>query len=89
MNCIIPFTKDIKFKTNIAEISEDYNKEEIPDRDSTPGNKKLGEDDIDTAEVLLAISTGIKNNAITYITIGSVILIVLATGIISIKKYVL
>ena len=76
-------------KTNIAEISEDYNKEGIQDRDSTPGNKKFGEDDIDTAEVLLAISTGIKNNAITYITIGSVILIVLATGIISIKKYVL
>ena len=80
---------NLGLKTNIAEISEDYNKEEIPDRDSTPGNKKLGEDDIDTAEVLLAISTGIKNNAITYITIGSVILIVLATGIISIKKYVL
>ena len=80
---------NLGLKTNIAEISEDYNKEEIPDRDSTPGNKKLGEDDIDTAEVLLAISTGIKNNTITYITIGSVILIVLATGIISIKKYVL
>ena len=80
---------NLGLKTNIAEISEDYNKEEIPDRDSTPGNKKFGEDDIDTAEVLLAISTGIKNNAITYITIGSVILIVLATGIISIKKYVL
>ena len=80
---------NLGLKTNIAEISEDYNKEDIPDRDSTPGNKKLGEDDIDTAEVLLAISTGIKNNAITYITIGSVILIVLATGIISIKKYVL
>ena len=80
---------NLGLKTNIAEISEDYNKEGIPDRDSTPGNKKFGEDDIDTAEVLLAISTGIKNNAITYITIGSVILIVLATGIISIKKYVL
>ena len=80
---------NLGLKTNIAEISEDYNKEEIPDRDSTPGNKKFGEDDIDTAEVLLAISTGIKNNAITYITIGSVILIVLATGIISIKKYAL
>ena len=80
---------NLGLKTNIAEISEDYNKEGIQDRDSTPGNKKFGEDDIDTAEVLLAISTGIKNNAITYITIGSVILIVLATGIISIKKYVL
>ncbi len=80
---------NLGLKTNIAEISEDYNKEGIQDRDSTPGNKKLGEDDFDTAEVLLAISTGIKNNAITYITIGSVILIVLATGIISIKKYVL
>lgn len=28
-------------KTNIAEISEDYNDKGVPDRDSTPNNKKM------------------------------------------------
>ena len=80
---------NLGLKTNIAEISKDYNEEEIPDRDSTPDNQKEGEDDIDDASVLLAISTGLADNIIKYTTIGAVILIVLATGIIVIKKYVL
>ena len=33
--------------TNTAEISEDYNEYGVPDKDSTPDNKKQGEDDID------------------------------------------
>ena len=38
---------------NVAEISEDYNKYDVPDIDSTPDNKKEGEDDIDNAPVML------------------------------------
>ena len=45
-------------KTNIAEISKDYNDRGVPDRDSTPDNKKDGEDDIDDAPVMLSIATG-------------------------------
>ena len=59
-------SNNLGLKTNIAEISEDYNKEGIPDRDSTPGNKVWGEDDIDDAKVLLSISTGLVENIIMY-----------------------
>lgn len=76
-------------KTNIAEISEDDNERGIPDRDSTPGNKKDGEDDIDDADVLLSIKTGMTENIIAYITGATIILLVLAGGVILIKKFVL
>ena len=49
---------NLNLKINIAEISKDENEKGIPDRDSTPDNKKPGEDDIDDAPVLLTISTG-------------------------------
>ena len=71
---------------NTAEISEDYNEYGVPDRDSTPDNKKWGEDDIDDAPVMLSISTG---KAITYIGLGFIILITIAGGVVLIKKYVL
>ena len=80
---------NLGLKTNIAEISEDYNKEGIPDRDSTPDNKKEGEDDIDDAKVILSIKTGLVNNLVMYSTAGLIILIVLGAGILAIKKYVL
>ena len=80
---------NLGLKTNIAEISEDYNERGIPDRDSTPGNKKDGEDDIDDAEVLLSIKTGLTENIITYVSGAAIILIVLAGGVILIKKFVL
>ncbi|MCF0124399.1 MAG: Cys-Gln thioester bond-forming surface protein [Clostridia bacterium] len=73
-------------KTNIAEISEDYNEYDVPDRDSTPDNKKPGEDDIDDAPVMLTVATG---RAKTYFTLGTIVLITLAGGVILIKKYVL
>ena len=82
-------SNNLGLKTNTAEISEDYNKEGVPDRDSTPNNKKPGEDDIDTADVLLSISTGLTDNIIRYATYSLVILAVLATGIILIRKFVL
>ena len=80
---------NLGLKTNTAEISEDYNDWEIPDRDSTPDNKVPGEDDIDDASVLLSIKTGILGHAVMYTVSGAVILVVFAGGIILIKKYVL
>ena len=80
---------NLGLKTNVAEISEDYNEEGVPDRDSTPDNKKSGEDDIDDAPVLLTISTGILENPVAFVTGALVILVVLGLGIVAIKKYVL
>ena len=73
-------------KTNIAEISKDYNDKGVPDRDSTPDNKKPGEDDIDDAPVILSIETG---KAITYVGLGLVVLVTIAGGVFLIKKYVM
>ena len=74
-------------KINTAEISEDYNDHgDVPDRDSTPDNQVPGEDDIDIAKVILAISTGIGQTFFG-ITIG--LLSVVLVGIILIKKFVL
>ena len=82
-------SNNLGLKTNTAEISEDYNKEGVPDIDSTPDNKKPGEDDIDDAKVILSIKTGLVHNIVMYSTIGLIILVVMGTGIYSIKKYVL
>lgn len=71
---------------NTAEISEDYNEYGVPDIDSTPDNKKAGEDDIDDAPVMLSISTGQMR---IYFTLGFIILVTTASGIILIKKFVL
>ena len=82
-------SNNLGLKTNIAEISEDYNKEGVPDRDSTPDNRKEGEDDIDDAKVLLSIKTGLIHNFVMYTTVGLIILVVMGAGITAIKKYVL
>ena len=73
-------------KTNVAEISEDYNIYGAEDIDSIPNNKKTGEDDIDDAPVLLTITTG---TAPTYIALTIGILIMFAVGIFIIRKYIL
>ena len=73
-------------KVNTAEISKDYNKYNLPDIDSTPDNKKQGEDDIDDAPVMLSITTG---QIRIYFTVGLIILATMAGGTILIKKYVL
>ena len=73
-------------KVNTAEISKDYNDNGSKDIDSTPDNKVAGEDDIDTAPVLLSISTGVDR---PYIILPTAVITILATGIILIKKYVL
>ena len=77
---------NLGLKVNTAEISEDYNDKHVPDRDSTPNNKKAGEDDIDDAPVLLSISTG---RAQLYITLSFAVLVTIAGGIVLIKKFVL
>ena len=70
------------FKTNWAEISEDSD----DDIDSTPDNFEKDEDDIDDAEVVLSVVTGIGENYLWVIAIAAVIL---AGGIILIKRFVL
>ena len=69
-------------KTNWAEISEDSD----DDIDSTPDNNEKGEDDIDDAEVVLSIVTGVGEH---YIGVITAVLVLLAGGIILIKKFVL
>ena len=77
---------NLNLKTNVAEISEDDNEYDVPDRDSTPDNQKEGEDDIDEAKVILNVATGIVK---TYFTLTLGLLAVIGTGIILIKKFVL
>ncbi|MCI8759630.1 MAG: Cys-Gln thioester bond-forming surface protein [Clostridia bacterium] len=79
-------SENMGLKVNLAEISEDYNEENVPDIDSTPNNKKMGEDDIDDAPVLLSVTTG---QARLYLTLTFTILMTLASGIMIIKKFVL
>ena len=75
-------------KINVAEISKDKNDSDTPDIDSTPDNKEPDEDDIDDAPVILSVKTGIGAN-MQYITIATISLGILATGVILIKKYIL
>ena len=75
-------------KVNIAEISKDYNDSGTPDIDSTPDNKKEGEDDIDDAPVVLSTKTG-GETPIIVIGITTSGLILLAGSVILIKKYIL
>ena len=73
-------------KVNLAEISKDYNEYGSPDIDSTPNNKVPGEDDIDDAPVLLSPSTG---QQALYIGLGISVLVILACGIVTIKKLIM
>ncbi len=78
---------NLGLKNNVAEISKDYNDaNDTDDIDSTPDNKIDGEDDIDEAPVILSISTG---RAPTYIILTTVVLTIIGTGVVAIKKYVL
>lgn len=77
---------NLGLKVNVAEISKDYNESHTPDIDSTPNNKKEGEDDIDDAPVILSIKTG---NDPVYVVLSGVSLLILAGGVYLIKKYVL
>ena len=78
--------ENLALKTNTAEISEDDNEYDVPDRDSTPDNRKEGEDDIDIAKVILAVSTG---SVKTYFTLAIGLLAVVLVGIVIIKKFII
>lgn len=71
---------------NTAEIAESENAENIKDKDSTPNNKVQGEDDMSSANVLIGVRTG---EEVIQITLGLVVLIILAVGIYLINKEVL
>ena len=72
---------------NIAEISDDWNEYDSSDIDSVPNNMVETEDDYDTAPVYVSISTGLGNS--TYIILTTVVLTILGSGIVLIKKYVI
>ena len=78
--------ENLALKTNTAEISQDKNDYGVPDRDSTPDNRKEGEDDIDIAKVILAVSTG---SVKTYFTLATGLLAIVLVGVVLIKKYVI
>ena len=75
---------NLGIKNNIAEISKDYNEYGVADIDSTPGNYKWGEDDIDDAPVMLAIKTG--SIATQCVALGVAVLFILVFGVKGIKK---
>ena len=82
---------NLGLKTNIAEISEDYNESNAKDIDSVPDNKKdpyekEQEDDDDFALVILSLKTG---KGATYTILITTVISVLAVGIYLIKRYVL
>ena len=79
---------NLGLKVNTAEISKDRNDSNSEDIDSTPNNKKDGEDDIDDAPVLLSIKTGAEFD-MTYLYIATVAILIVGIGVIFIKKYVL
>ena len=65
-------------KTNIAEISQDYNDSHTPDIDSVPDNFKENEDDIDDAPVMLTITLG---DTKLYLGITALVIVALGGGI--------
>ena len=72
---------------NVAEITEDWNPYDSDDVDSTPNNNVPEEDDQDDAPVWIGIMTGLGDQP--YLILTGTVLVILATGIILIKKYVL
>ena len=85
-------SENLGLKTNIAEISEDYNDKGSKDIDSDPDNVELEnydkqqEDDDDKALVILEIKTGGETS---YIWLGLTVLLIIAGGIMLIQKNVM
>ncbi len=77
--------KNLGQKINTAEISEDKNEYNAPDIDSTPDNKRNGEDDIDDAPVILSIKTG---GTTFYVLLTISVLSILSVGGYLIYRYV-
>lgn len=70
---------------NQAEIYEDYNIYGISDKNSTPGNKAQGEDDMNYADVIISVRTG---ESLIYVSVIIISLIILGTGIFLIRTQV-
>ena len=73
-------------KTNVAEISKDYNDSNTPDIDSTPDNNVPTEDDQDEASVIISIKTG---DMPMYLGLISASIATLGGGIYFIRRFVL
>ena len=69
--------------TNIAEIGQMSNSDDIKDIDSTPGNKVESEDDYSKADLIISISTG----AVLYISIILGIMLIIAIAVYLNVKY--
>ena len=78
---------NLAVKTNVSEIEKDHNAYGTRDIDSTPGNNKKGEDDIDDAPVMLAIKTG--SETIKYVALAVGIVAFIGISGMIIKKKVL
>lgn len=62
--------------SNLAEIADSQNDLQAKDIDSTPGNRKDGEDDISTAQMLISVKTGLGTGAnITIIALVGAIIV--------------
>ena len=66
---------------NLAEIYEDYNIYGVSDRNSTPGNKAQGENDLGSADSVILIKTGETliyiSVIITSILIGTIVVLII------------
>ena len=71
---------------NTAEIGTADNEYALQDIDSTPGNKKDGEDDISTAELIISIGTG---STVLYISLIFAVIVIIGVGIYFINKKIL
>lgn len=78
---------NLGLKVNTAEIHKDHNKYGAKDIDSTPGNHKPGEDDIDDAPVMLSVKTG-GADVVSYIAIALAVVSIIGAGALGIKKFV-
>lgn len=67
---------------NTAEIAEQYNEAGFEDTNSTPGNKKQGENDMSSADIIISVKTG----AVTYVAWTIVIIAIIGLGVFIIKK---
>ena len=72
---------------NTAEIKTSYNEYGIEDIDSKAGNKQDGEDDMSSADAVIAISTG--KEAVSYAGIAIGVLALIAFAVYEIKKHVI
>lgn len=72
--------------SNMAELGEVYNENNITDINSTPGNGVQGENDMSTAELIVSIRTG---RIVMYIGLTITLVSIIFVGVYFIKKKVL